>query len=360
MKSGESRLLLGLYCGSLEPQTLTEPQWEAIVHMARHSGVLARLASLLKARGQALGLPDRVRGVFEAELRLTEAHRRNVRWEVRRIEEAMAHAGLSFVLLKGAAYVIGELPPARGRLFEDVDILVPRDQVAQAEAALQQFGWRPLYHHPYDQRYYRQWMHQIPPMRHCQRETVIDVHHTLLPETGPLTPDPEQLWTDRHSLPEWRRVSIPASEDLILHSAAHLFYDGTMENGLRDLMDLDALIRHFHGRPGFWGQLQERARLMELLAPLADALRWSRYLLETPVPTEAIPPPAATERSRSRVAFLDRLYDEGLRPDHPLCRGLFTRPAQALLYIRSHALRMPVRLLVPHLLRKALRREELA
>lgn len=69
---------------------------------------------------------------------------------------------------------------------------------------------------------------------------------------------------------------------------------------------------------------------------------------------------AATGRSRRRVVCLDWSYDEGLRSDHPLCRGLFNHPVQALLYVRSHALRMPVRLLVPHLLRKALRREELA
>ena len=42
-----------------------------------------------------------------------------------------------------------------------------------------------------------------------------------------------------------------------------------------------------------------------------------------------------------------------LQPDHPSCDSRWTGLARWLLYVRSHALRMPMRLLVPHLLRKS-------
>jgi hypothetical protein len=47
-----------------------------------------------------------------------------------------------------------------------------------------------------------------------------------------------------------------------------------------------------------------------------------------------------------------------MAPSHPSCDRAFTGMARNLLYLRGHWLRMPPRLLVPHLLRKAWRRNE--
>ncbi|RXL80730.1 hypothetical protein EO238_31730, partial [Citrobacter sp. AAK_AS5] len=80
------------------------------------------------------------------------------------------------VVLKGAAYAMARLPVADGRIFGDVDILVPHETLADVESALMLAGWASIHRDPYDQRYYRMWMHEIPPMRHLHRGTVIDVH----------------------------------------------------------------------------------------------------------------------------------------------------------------------------------------
>ena len=42
-----------------------------------------------------------------------------------------------------------------------------------------------------------------------------------------------------------------------------------------------------------------------------------------------------------------------LRPNHPECASAGTAMARWFLYVRSHYLRMPVHILVPHLVRKA-------
>jgi len=46
-----------------------------------------------------------------------------------------------------------------------------------------------------------------------------------------------------------------------------------------------------------------------------------------------------------------------LRPDHPSCDTRWTGLARWLLYVRSHALRMPIHLVIPHLMRKAWMRQ---
>src|SRR3546814_9997045 len=45
-------------------------------------------------------------------------------------------------------------------------------------------------------------------------------------------------------------------------------------------------------------------------------------------------------------------------PDHESCDGSLTAAARWLLYVRAHYLRMPLPLLLPHLLRKSLHRPD--
>ena len=53
----------------------------------------------------------------------------------------MAEVGVKLVLLKGAAYILGELPAGEGRLISDIDLLVPEKDLARAEEILCEYGW---------------------------------------------------------------------------------------------------------------------------------------------------------------------------------------------------------------------------
>jgi hypothetical protein len=50
---------------------------------------------------------------------------------------------------------------------------------------------------------------------------------------------------------------------------------------------------------------------------------------------------------------MDFLFSRAFRPDHPQCKLPYTDLALGILYVRSHLLRMPLYLLLPHLVRKA-------
>ena len=64
--------------------------------------------------------------------------------------------------------------------------------------------------------------------------------------------------------------------------------------------------------------------------------------------------PTHTARQGLRgPAHLDRLLTVVLRPNHPSCLAAGDGLARWLLFVRSHWLRMPPRLLIPHLVRKA-------
>jgi hypothetical protein len=57
------------------------------------------------------------------------------------IGRALARTGLPLILLKGAAYTMAGLAPGRGRMFSDIDILVPKERLDEVEAALMLHGW---------------------------------------------------------------------------------------------------------------------------------------------------------------------------------------------------------------------------
>jgi hypothetical protein len=156
-------------------------RWDLLLRQAASAGLLGRLAALAQAAGidvraAVTGAPAHVR---RADHRRTAAARGALGTGPAR--PGARPAGGPVLLLKGAAYAAAGLPPAAGRLFSDIDLMVPKAQIATAEALLTFDGWVGSHHSAYDQRYYRQWMHELPPMTHIRRRTVLDLHHNILP-----------------------------------------------------------------------------------------------------------------------------------------------------------------------------------
>lgn len=335
-------------------QKLDLRDWDLLIRQARQSNLLGRLAALLAQRQRLSQVPHQPRAHLESSLAVAQRQTQAVRWEVDRIEHALANIPPPIMLLKGAAYIMLQLPCAQGRLFSDVDILVPKPHIEAAELALKMNGWITTLHDAYDQRYYRKWMHELPPMTHLTRQTFLDVHHTILPETARLHPDPQKLIDAAVPLPGHAGLKVLAPVDMLLHSATHLFHEGEFDKGLRDLSDLDILLRHFSGLdPDFWRKLSARAIELDLARPLFYALRYTMRILQTPVPPDVLQ--AASQHSPDRLALglMDPLFSRAFRPHHASCEGWLTRPALMLLYVRSHWLKMPFPLLARHLFHKA-------
>jgi hypothetical protein len=336
------------------PAEWSVPQWEAGIRHAKRADLLARMAHALQARGLLDRVPLAPRAHLVAALTVAAAQRTEVLREVAQVRAALAPLGLEPVLLKGAAYVVAGLPAAAGRMFADVDIMVPKTRIPAVEATLMSQGWATTHHSAYDQRYYREWMHEIPPLIHIQRQTVLDVHHAILPETARVTPDPARLLAAAGPAGEYATPAhVLAPCDMVLHSMTHLFFNEEHSHALRDLSDLDLLLRHFGAQADFWTALQSRADELGLGRVLFQGLRQTQRVLATPVPADAI---LAAERGAPSPWLrrgMDLLWGHALRPPPPDTAGLAARWPLELLYLRAHALRMPPWLLARHLATKA-------
>jgi hypothetical protein len=196
-------------------------------------------------------------------------------------------------------------------------------------------------------------MHELPPMIHLERNTSIDVHHNILPTTSELCPDANKLLANIVKISE-KNIWVLAPEDRVLHSATHLFHGGEFEHGFRDLSDLDLLLNEFLIQENFWGNLQQRAGELNQQIPLYYALRYTSLILQTPVPEEVLKASEEHTPNRIKQKFMDALFLRALMPDHQSCNDQWTGFARWLLFIRSHWLKMPWYLLIPHLFRKSI------
>ena len=338
-----------------QPDTVTSlslAEWDLLLRQARRANLLAHLHVLLEQHNLIEQVPSQPREHLESLRVIAERHTQAVQWEVIQIRKALAKTGVQVILLKGSAYLMAKLPAARGRLFSDIDILVPKNNLNEIEAALMLHGWAAAHHDAYDQRYYRTWMHELPPMRHTKRATVIDVHHAILPKTA-YRPTPEKLFAAAQKLDGYDDLKVLAPVDMFLHSAAHLFHEAELDNGLRDMVDINSLLRHFSNQPSFWPKLVERAKELELTRPLFYALRYTELLLHTPIPADTMRAAQVGCPNPLMLALMDSLFTRALMPVHPSCSDRLTGFARSMLYVRAHWLRMPPLLLVRHLLHKA-------
>jgi len=343
------------------PESITSLRlvdWDLLVRQARWADLLARICFVLEEQGLLGEVPSKARRHLKSERAVAEAHERSVRWEAYQIRQALEDLNVPVILLKGGAYVLSGLPTGRGRLFHDMDILVPKARLDAVEKALGLRGWVLTHLDAYDQRYYRQWMHELPPLRHIKRRSVLDVHHAILPETSRLSPDPHKLIMASLAVDGQGCLRVLTPTDMVLHSATHLFHDGELEHGLRDLVDIDSLLRHFGRDEAFWGQLVERSRELGLTRPLYYALRYTHAILGTAVPEPARQDIRIGRPGGLAPVLMDALFIRALAPAHPSCDTPFTGFARWLLYVRSHSLRMPMYLLIPHLIRKAIKRRK--
>ncbi|WP_296951484.1 nucleotidyltransferase family protein [uncultured Massilia sp.] len=346
----------------LLPRVLRDParladlslaDWDLLLRQCASVNLTASLLVLVEEQELLERIPAQARTHLEWARAQDRRQRQAVRFEVENIAQALHPTGLPVLLLKGAAYTTAGLRAGAGRLYGDVDILVPKARLDDVESALMLHGWATTHHDPYDQRYYREWMHELPPMQHLRRRTGIDVHHAILPETAPVRPAPALLLGAARALPRVPGLAVLAPVDMVLHSATHLFFESELDKGMRDLFDLHLLLGEFGAMPGFWDDLVPRARQLQLGRPLFYALRYCRRLLGTTVPQPVLDAAAAQAPPAALLWLMDRLFGRALLPPHASCADAFAGTARFLLYLRGTWLRMPPLLLARHLLHKA-------
>lgn len=322
------------------PQSIThvtDAHWNEIIEQGRKTQLLGQLAASLQ---RAL-LRDRVPAAVQCHLALAEltTTRRNeaALWETATMRRAVDPA-VPLVLLKGCAYVACADENAAGRVFSDIDVFVRHQDLPAVEADLTSVGWKPSRVNDYDFAYYRNWMHEVPPMEHVRRHTVIDLHHAINPPVSRFYVNPDKLL--EHIVEVRPGIFVLSATDRVIHCALHLLQEGEPRKLMRDLYDLHLLIRQHHGSAAGIEQLHHRACALNVDTLIETAISAAHALFADE--------PSLGERSGWLQACVDRAAREA--------NGNTTvigELAGTALLAYSHWMKMPMHLLVPHLVRKS-------
>lgn len=284
-------------------------RWDAFLPMADQIAMLPRLVEVLDAAGLSSSVPKRLEGHFESARIRSRRQRRVVYWEVEQLDTFLAELEIPIILLKGAAYLLRGLDTSLGRMYSDIDILVPKASIQDVARILKSHGWEQPEELSGQEEYFRRWMHEILPLMHTRRGTKIDVHHNILPRTDALQFDPRMLLENAEPIRDGSRICALAPVDMVLHNIVHLFRNGHYHRAFRDLLDLDTLLEELSQEDGeFFDKLICRAEELNLLTPCYLAFRYARKHLDTQIPPDIA---ARSEKGKPKwppVWVLDQLF----------------------------------------------------
>lgn len=253
--------------------------WEELIEAARAHVVIPSLGWCVR-EDKSLSPP--LHSYLDAALRLNGKRNERLCNQLEQAAGALNAVDIEPVLLKGAAYLLGDLyPSSAARLMGDLDLLVPQERAQDAFAAMQRIGFvvdtpvSDIHHH-------------LPQMRHAETNIVIELHTRLdHAESDPIV---SASWVHEQSRPmpfRGCRVKMPTPTMLIGHNVVHdqLNHErySSKEVELRQLLDF-AVLRARHGPDIDWEELDRRFCRIGLGQVLATYLRYDEVLFHQPIP----------------------------------------------------------------------------
>lgn len=325
---------------------LDERRWESIVFILRQTQLLATLYQLARVNGDFEHYPPYARKHLKAASVYAQRQAQQVRFECLEISNTLKEKEIVPVFLKGAGYTLSGSQNGQGRVYSDIDVLVPEPVLGMAQQLLQKNGWFAKKLNDYDERYYREWAHEIPPMSNVYRGTTIDVHHNIIPPVSGRAPDPgiffNEVVFNEQGL---AYLSPPAAT---LHSCIHLFTNEDFTNGFRDMVDLYLLIQQYRNDQ-YWGQLVKLAEQTGFTLELFYCLEALQQIFALRVSDPAVDKLNKRHNNIKTRLLSHWLFKSALCPHHPLIFSLKNQLASFLVYLRGHWIKMPWYILLTHL-----------
>jgi hypothetical protein len=198
--------------------------------------------------------------------------------------DALAHANIDVVLLKGASLATSVYDGFTARPMYDLDLLVRPEQAQHAWNTLRASGWT------HDEvscpaEFYQSHFH-LPPLDDAQGTGLaLELHSS--PTDGAVLLSGDVIWRDARAVDvHGRRAFIPSAEHQVLHLAVHFAWShGLASAAWRTFRDLDQLIRR--GRVD-WNALTLAAARMGAGTCCYWTFRLAAALADVRVPDEAM------------------------------------------------------------------------
>lgn len=310
----------------------SDEQWGAILPLANHMELLPQLAARWTNLDAFEQLPVAVQDRLRREVQKSDFTRVNMRYEMEQVARLLSDLGTPLVLLKGCAYLLADQAWALGRRTSDVDLLIQESSVDAAAKRL-------LEHHfevddklsEKDTRYYRRWLHELPPIKHQYRKLEIDLHFRLLPVGDPSTFDASPL-IERATAIAGTAYHWLDPVDRVIHAAINLGRTGEFRRAFRDMWDIRKMTEVALAEGDFdWGVLSQRAREIRISGTVARVMLLAQQCIDLPLPEGWCEATTGRPPEKVRGSRLYRLMFVGATPDGRAYRSRRRRAANWML-----------------------------
>lgn len=245
--------------GTLAEKTspLAPEDWRALLEEAEKRALTLTLYYRLRvAHGEAL-VPEWVWEHLQTVYLAATARNMVMLHHAAGILRALQERGIEVIVLKGL-YLVEQVYPEIGlRTFSDLDLLVRREQLADALTLMQNQGYRLSTW--YDPQAQNTDIKHLPPLEKAQYPT-LELHWSILEEDEPFEIEAAGLW-ERAVETTIAGVKTRAldSEDFLLHLALHFTYQHRLRGGLRNLYDIAEVLEQRMARMN-WQKLLATAQ----------------------------------------------------------------------------------------------------
>ncbi|MBN1868031.1 nucleotidyltransferase family protein [Candidatus Sumerlaeota bacterium] len=278
-----------------------EADWRSLVQLAAFHRVAPLLRNSLR-NARSPTVPPSVLADLEAYVRSASSRSLFLTGELVRLLKRLAAQAIPAIPFKGPALAVSLYGDPALRQFDDLDILVRREDYPTAKSLLRSLGYRPEI--PLNKRqenaYLRNKRHEKLTIVKESTKIEVEIHCGIVPPDSPFRQNLKEAWERREPLFfAGMETTALSSEDLLMslcaHGSRHLWCR------LQWLCDVARLIRR---RPNLdWGRLAEQARMSGGQRMLFLGLCLARDVLATPLPPEI-------ERGIGRDPQTGRLADE--------------------------------------------------
>ncbi|WP_233520633.1 nucleotidyltransferase domain-containing protein [Flocculibacter collagenilyticus] len=331
-----------------EAESFDEVTWSLLLSAARQQKMLATLYYLLDDYQLLDEIPEKARIHLASSALYCNKLHQSLAYELQQISSALKTVGYSATLLKGGAYVLANKKAGRGRFFSDIDLLLPKEQLETAKNVLFLKGWIQQSVDQYDDHYYREWTHELPPLVHLERASVVDLHHAIFPVVSHHAFSVVPLMRNTVKPDDEYEVDVLAPEGMFIHSAVHLFMQEDFDKLVRDSFDMHRLIAEHGHEETFWTRLQGLAIELKVQTAVADALHCCKQWYNSPIQQHVF-------QALNKENLLTKLRRRCLHHLLFSSNKIHLTFAHYYLYLRGHLLKMPLHILLPHLCWKTIK-----
>jgi hypothetical protein len=285
----------------------TPADWDLFPQMAEREGVAPLM--YWKLKDSSVDVPLSTFNLLRSTYYQTLARNTLMYLELERILRAMEEAGIEAIVLKGAALAAEVYEDIGLRPMSDIDILLPRQTIKEAEQIVSDLGYKENLPHGIPEIWKRTNYCISLEKRVGLNNLELEIHWGLLAgDTDWRSPSLDWFYQRTEAIRISQQTDQSSSPHLILSPVAHLLYlsahlmlkHGGSQARLIWLYDLHLLVSHFRSNLDF-GELFKVARDYRWTPALEDALHAINSCFNTYLPSEmrtTNSPPAESDSHR--------------------------------------------------------------